>query len=413
MTPGEPAVVDVAIVGAGVSGLVAASQLQEEGYNVVILEARERVGGRVHSIKRHGVIAELGAEMIHGKNGAVWDFIRKFSLSTVKGEYAVHLVEKGVLHEAGSPRVNLIRQLLEPLLAWDGEGDRSFLSALEQSNFDRGATCMAESMLMQLEGGGKDLSLKGLNSSYFYAEDYLISEGYQALCERLATGLEIRLGAEVRTVDWSNLSGCLVTCSDKSVHSARAVLLTLPIGVLKKGLVSFNPDLPLGKQEAISKIGIGEAVKLELWFHKRCWDKEGIFVTDGPLGTWWPRGDDPLISCFAGGRIGVELSVLSNEEKVSLALNEISNVIGAEIKSQFRDCSFYDWISDPYCQGAYSYNAVGMGNARQVLSSPLKNRLFFAGEACAENDHATVHGAIESGRKCAAEVAGVLEAESI
>lgn len=404
-------VFDVAVIGAGIAGLITASQLQQHGMRVIVLEARERIGGRIHSELRHGTVAELGAEMIHGKEVATWDLVRRHNLSTFEGPQAEHFVVQGELHTDGSPFAKEVQLVLQALSTRYGEDVPlgSALASLAEAGHNRAALTMAKRMLVGLEGADQELSLDGLQwrdeKSSFLPQNFCVAEGYQTLCHHLASSLNVMLQTEIRSIEWGSAGRCTAVASDGRRWIAKRVVVTVPLGVLKSGLISFQPQLPLPTQSAIHTLGMGKAVKCALWFRTRCWKLTGFIETDGAIGSWWPRADQPLISSLTGGEPAALLCSLNDTQRRELALGELEIALGPEVRSQIVDFMFVDWINDPYSRGGYSFNHPGINNSRRVLATPIERTLFLAGEACCyDGDYATVHGAIESAYRCVNEV---------
>lgn len=405
---------DVIVIGAGVSGLVAARELTKAGLKVKIVEARSRIGGRVYSIEHNGLLAECGAEMIHGSDSSIWRYISAAGLTTLPGPSTSSYLLRSTFHRTDSPFGREIVRFFETIAGSCYHEDISIQEAIARlgSRFSSDVTSMAESMLLVLEGAphtnnGPNLSCLGLAwkecATSFLPENFVIREGYGALVEYLARNLDILLSAPVSTVTWAP-DFCKVTTPIGELYS-RKVVVTVPLGVLKAQAIAFEPSLPDLTHRAIQAIGMSNHMKMVFWFEKRWWPFDQFLESDGVVGSWWGRADQPILSTLTGGTRATKLARISPALQANVALAELTPLLATQNSSQLLAIESVDWSSDQWTRGGYSFNTVGMGAARKDLSTPINNCLFFAGEAtCYDGDHATVHGAIDSGERCAREI---------
>jgi monoamine oxidase len=410
---------DAIIIGAGISGLVVASILSDAGYKVCVLEARDRIGGRIHSLTKHGLLTESGAEMLHGKGSVAYSYVQKAGLTIVPGPNQHHYLSRKSHYDPASSFAHHVEAVFERLSTLYRE-DLSLAEAIAQSSADAEpeVIAMVDSMVRSLEGADdltspRPLSVRGLGwkgcEDTFLPENFLVKEGYQALAQRLAVGLEVRLSSPVTTIHWSKAT-CRVETPSQSLIG-KVAIVTVPLGVLKKEALSFYPSLPVLMTDAIRAIGMSSHVKMVFYFKERWWPFEGFLETDGMIGSWWGRGDIPVLSTLTGGNRARTLADMNPRQRTQFALKELSSVWGPACLEGLLSVDFINWIHDPWALGGYSHNTVGMGNARKVLATPIEGRLFFAGEAtCFDGDHATVHGAIESAERCAREALLSLDA---
>ncbi len=409
---------DVLVVGAGIAGLYLASLLVERGLTPVVLEARDRIGGRIHSVRIGDDLFEYGAEMVHGLSSSVWPLARKAGLTTVLGPNLHSYCAEGRFHGHDSDFAKEIDNVFEKLGLLYKE-PLSLYDALERiaPHPHTAAMRLITRMLISLEGVSGEhpdelLSVQGLewkgSEDSFLPENHLIVEGYQSLCTSLqrdlnARGVAVLLNNEVKQIAYSN-NACQVSTIAATYHS-RTAILTMPLGVLKAGAVRFSPELPKSHVNAIAHIGMSSHAKLFLRFAKVCWPTDGFLETDGLIGSWWMRSDRPIITSLTGGNRAEKLTAMSAQEREAVALQELSAAFGSVVKQEYVATSFVDWTSDPFSRGGYSYNTMSTGHARRALAMPLQNALFFAGEAtCFDGDHGTVHGAIDSAMRCADQV---------
>ncbi|HTD68325.1 MAG TPA: NAD(P)/FAD-dependent oxidoreductase [Candidatus Limnocylindria bacterium] len=407
----------IIIVGGGVAGLAAAAALR--GVRVTLLEAKDRFGGRIHTLGTNAGVIELGAEFVHGENQALLDVIHAAHLST----HAVSLRNQAL--DAGR---------LEPIEVWDTfsqltqridprANDTSFLEFLEAQSLDERTYRM---MLAFAEGfnaaHAHRLSAHSLRRADYAAEQMeggtqaRIDAGYSALVERLVTearsaGVKLVNGTTVRGIDWRAGHVTVETTHGGTIEifDGEAAIITLPLGVLKARAVAFRPALP-DKEEAINGLEFGNAVKLTLAFRRVWWleaDFGFIHALDEPIPTWWsdPRG--PFLTGWAGGAKADALLTRTPAQLEALALDILSRLFSVPIsnmQSELVASHTYDWAHDPHVRGAYSYIPVGGLFLPKQLGAPVDHTLFFAGEATAPDAQmGTVFGALESGQRAVRE----------
>ena len=256
-------------------------------------------------------------------------------------------------------------------------------------------------------------------------------------------GVEVIFNTIVDRVEWT--SGRVAIKAHKNEvrengdalkFSASRVLITLPLGVLQAsvnstdedGAVRFNPALPVNKREAMQKLVMGKVIRIVLRFRRRFWDEISppaqssktladmnfLFSEDEWFPTWWTTMPDklPIITGWAPFDCAERLSGKSRSFVIDRALHTLGTLLHVqtlELAALLEGAYFYDWQSDPYSLGAYSYGAVGSDGAQQALGSPVEDTLFFAGEATDITGHnGTVHGAIASGRRAAQDILNTL-----
>lgn len=409
----------IVIVGAGIAGLAAGRRLCDAGLSPLIIEARPRVGGRVLTDRSRGIV-EAGAEFIHGKRAATWEFINAASLSTAPWPpeelksaddaylHACHgrlLPADGELHR----RIDELYGLAE---GYDGpeQSVTDFMARLASP--DDPAAKFALRRLANIENADVTrLSVQALGrerrlDTAGWGDNFHVTEGYDALAPFLDRGLDIRCDTAVRRIDWDETGAELFLYGGETIR-ARQVILTVPLGLLQAGLPEFRPSLPVEKQNAIGALAMGCLAKLILWFDRSFWPPFAFLGTDGMVPTWWPvyPAMGAILMGYIGGPAANLLASLGAEAAVRQGLAEVTALFGSAAGGSFIRGEMVDWSADPWTQGGYSYTPVGAGDARARLAAPVGGTLFFAGEATCTNGHAaTVHGAIESGRRAAGEV---------
>ena len=429
---------DIIIVGAGVAGLAAAVQLARTGMHVLILEGRDRIGGRIFT--KHDPVCdapvELGAEFIHGCPPEIWDLLRRHKLPAQEFTGETWCYRQGSLGQCDF--FSDVDELLERM---DEHGpDQSFSDFLQKYRSEaesnpklREACDWARSYVTGFHAADPDLiSVHSLVKGTRADEEidgeraFRINGGYAALIdifEKKAQDLrvDIRLNTAVRGIEWH--VGVVKVKTDKNTLTAPRVLITVPLAVLQANGISFTPVLPAQKADALAKLEMGKVIRVTLRFRERFWEDvrppqgKKTFSNLGFLlsheewfPTWWttlPK-NLPIITGWAPFQNAERLSEQSREFIIDKALQALSRAMNSgrqELNTLFEEIYWHDWQNDPFSRGAYSYVKVGGDGAEENLASPVDNTLYFAGEATDFSGHnGTVHGAIASGNRAAKEI---------
>ncbi len=415
----------VIVIGAGAAGLGAARRLHDAGLKVTTLEARDRLGGRMHSsydFARYPI--ELGAEYIHGDRVATWSLLRQAGMRARPAfEDAVNTIlhlgdERLTVEQWGlMPNVDLLgeERYYQMAQQWveSGEDDISLADLLDENDI-----LLGDSLYSLIDGAMQGFLAAPLDqfSTYSLLEfeddpggNYRVAQGYSRLFEGFAEGLSIRYGAEVRRIEWGG-NRVRVTLADGSALEADRVIITLPLGVLQAEVVTFDPALPAAKQRAIAGLGSGAVNKLILHFEDAFWPEtmEMLYTERLTQNYWRPgwgrRDEQPILTGFIGGRGGEALSEMGEKEAIATALDDLKAIFGTRSLSRLRSGQFVDWWGDPFSRMGYSYVPVGSAGLRQILAEPVGDQLFFAGEASNVGRPALVHGALETGYRAARQV---------
>ena len=441
---------DVIVIGAGIAGLVAASDLAEAGLSVIILEARERIGGRIFSCKdaQQQFPIELGAEFIHGRPPGLWDLLRSRNIPTSEVTGGHWCFQDGRLSPCDLfGDVDGILQRMS-----DTGPDESFESFLRRC-CPYASPEVKEHALSYVAGfNAADPARVGVHwlVRQMRAEEkiegeraFRVREGYAALLELFRqrvekAGVTVRTNASVERVTWSPGSVSVdAICAGQPVSvQANCVVVTVPIGVLQAergepGAIEFCPTLPAEKLEAIRGLEMGKVIRVVLHFRKRFWDEirpdrgqdrtlanmSFLFSQDQLFPTWWTAMPErfPILTAWCPSHC-VERLQSDNLPVVTSALRTLSSLLGVgadELERLLENAYFHDWQADPYSRGAYSYVKVGAADAPEILSRPVSETLFFAGEAAdITGNNGTVHGAIASARRAVAEIRTTGEASA-
>lgn len=421
----------VIVIGAGISGLAAAQRLRAEGLNVLVLEARDRIGGRVHtSTAWRGPGLDLGASWIHGAgaDNPIAQLAQRMGarMASTNSENAeAYDGDGGELSDANALRLESLQRKVSAVIAERERGGRDCsLRALVHDELDYSELGPLEQRMIDFVlnstyeheyGGSADhLSSQWFDSGESYEGGELLwLDGYQLLANHLASGLDIKLRHEVTAVSYQEPGGVTVQ-TQQGAFSAHHVVVTLPLGVLKSGRVTFSPALPAHKLAAIDSLGVGVLNKCCLLFPQSFWNPRLDWLNhlpkQGRAGQWaeWvsfarPTGR-PVLMGFNAADFGRKIESWDDTTIVQSAMGALRAMFGAGIPSPV-DALVTRWAADPYARGAYSCHVVGSTpGQRDDLASSVNGRLFFAGEATERQYYQTVHGAYQSGLRAAAEV---------
>jgi monoamine oxidase len=420
---------DVIVVGAGMAGLAAARVLSETGRRVAVVEARDRVGGRLLSIRGDTPI-ELGAEFVHGLPVSSWNLIHEASLATYELAGKQYCYDTA-LNECGNEwnqTFDVLRQMGEWLKSQPAGFDCSFQQYLERTGVP---ATLAERAATYVESfNAADRRRIGVASlvRQQLAEDAIESDrvfhvtaGYDSLpcylSERIiAAGAVLHLQRQVTQINWSRGSVRVEggTGADHFAYQAPQAVITLPLGVLKAEQVRFVPALPT-IQGGVSAMAMGSVTRISLLFRQPFWQTLApslgfLLVRPLRIGTWWTShpNQTPLLTAWVGGDAAaarLTSSMLSHADLEHIALRDLSTVFSMslrDLRTQLRSSHYHDWQSDPLSRGAYSYVPAGALPAADALSQPVDQTLYFAGEHAASDGHwGTVHGALASGARAA------------
>lgn len=405
---------DVIVIGAGAAGLAAARLLADAGRRVVVVEARGRIGGRIWTDRAFGAIPiERGAEFIHGAGVATWDLVRRHGLQTAavsRWEGRRIALEDGSLGGGAlvSARPDLARLLtLEDAIASYVGPDLSLAAWLDAQALSPLARRIAELRIAHASCATPEtLSVIDLAEDLRHGDDggdFRILAGYDHVCAALAGGLDVRRDTAARTVRHSG-EGVEVETARGSLFAKKAIV-TLPLALLKRGDVTFDPPLPAAKLAAIAALAMQPALKLLLCFDAPLWDDATTFVSGlEPLPVWWtPRPALPYITGFTTGPRAAALMALGRDAAIDAGVDALGRLYGVDASRRLIAADLVDWTGDMWAGGGYSSAPPGTAGIRRALATPV-GALHFAGEATVFGDNpATVHGALGSGARAARE----------
>ena len=409
----------IIIIGAGASGLMAARILAEKGHKVTVVEGRDRVGGRIHAIQEDfSIPIEAGAEFMHGRQALTLALIKE---------------SKSELSQLSGSRYQF----------WNGN--------IQQGNyFDDGWDLLA----MQLERLGKDTTMGDVLDTYFNKDEYrnlrkkvrAFVEGYDAadinqvsalalkqeweegddehqyhirggyskliyflLGKIRASGGEVFLNEPVEEIQWTP-GQVKVTTKSGYVYEGGRAIITVPLGVLQKGVIRFSPPLP-DHDTAFTNIGFGGVIKFFIEFRDSFWEdinsrdlKDVAFIfSDARIPTWWSQLPEraPLLTGWLGGPPTFKIPT-EREALFQMALDSLAYIFHcseATLRNEIVKWQVVDWVKDPFANGAYAYPMVQSHQAVKFITKPVNGTLYFAGEAFyAGPSMGMVEAALVSGR---------------
>jgi monoamine oxidase len=409
MSTNLPSEVDVAIIGAGAAGLGAAHALHGSGLSVIVLEARDRVGGRAHTIMAApGIPFDLGCAWLHSadKNAFV-GIARKlgFIVDKTRPPWRDQAYDA-----AFSPQ-----QRIAFFKAIDAFYDRAEQAA-ENPVDAAAATClepdnpwnpMIDAVSTYINGFElKDVSLHDMDAYEDTEVNWRLPSGYGALISAYGAPCPVALETEVTCIDHSGLRIRVDTSRGKI--SAGRVIVAVPTNLLAGESIRFDPPLP-AKVDAAAGLPLGTDNKVMLALADADkWPADtglrGAALRSG-VGSFHLRPSGlPCIAGFFGGTFARELEDAGDGALAAQGIDEIVGLLGSDIRSKLTPLAESRWGHDRFAQGAYSAARPGHAEARALLAAPVDGRLFFAGEATSPNFFSTAHGARDSGERAAKEI---------
>ena len=419
--------IDVAVIGAGIAGLVAARELQEHGFSVVVFEASNEVGGRCKPGKNKSGI-EAGAEFIHGEDAVTWRLVERFALRTVRfpnekfpprrywftnelppifAKYVDELCE--ACENPAFLTEGSVGDFISTFDSWDGEPGGELQSQTEWKHLIRE---FARERIERLEGCNTfDLRhldyIEQCSLSSVATQNFRLVAGYGELVEKICEGLDIRTGAAIDSIEIGEAQVRLASAGFE-FYATRAVL-AIPLSQYQNDSISFRPGLPNSKTSAIKNLRLGQALKVCVSLKDTQMDFSLLHTLE-QIPTWMnlpsrlTDGSETLIG-FVGGESAQRLLGFTDEHIAQIAMTSLLKAIPTLSKENIVEpIEVVRWDTAPYISGSYSFPLRGGSSTSKELASPF-GRLHFAGECTSFNGNiGTVHGAIESGYRASAEI---------
>lgn len=407
---------DTIIVGAGAAGLMAARTLKRAGRQVLILEASNRIGGRImtRANTNAGIPIELGAEFVHGEAPETTRLLDEARLVTVPVSGNHYRADRGQFSEQGPvwKRMKLVFKHLNP----ERKHDRSFQEFLDEKpggaalrnerelalGFVQGFNAAYASLISE-----KSLAEQG-DPAEGASEARRLINGYSSLIEYLRAEVSdsIRLRTAVCRVIWDD-SHVRVADQNGRQYGARTVIITVPLPMLQDESISFEPEIPMVRNAA-RQLQMGQVLHIGVVVNERFWEKKAedisyIHTPTRPVNVWWTQNPlkAPLLTGWSGGPPAVEISDSGDIDEVFR--RELARAFGLQrkrIDTLVDSIHWHDWRRDKHIRGAYSYPGVGGSHAARILARQFGSVLF-AGEATEQSTNGTVEAAITSGKRAA------------
>jgi monoamine oxidase len=401
--------VDVAIIGAGAAGLAAARRVAAAGRRYALVEAGNRIGGRcVTDTRTFGAPFDPGAHWIRqADNNPVVKAAAKAGLDVYpvppgqKIRIGVRNARESELEAFLTGQVRATRAIAEA--ARSGRGDAAAARALPTDLGDWENTIK---FALGPFGTAKDLT--DVSAADFARLDRdseaLCSQGYGALLARAAQGVQAQLSTPATSIQWDR---GLEIETPKGRITARAAIITVSTNVLTAGSIRFSPELPRRQLDAASKLKLGTYERIAL-------DLPGNPLGLAPDDLVFEQSKDQRTAallanvgkgslCFVdvGGSFAQELAEQGEQAMKAFAFEWLGKLYGADLAKSARKVQATQWLKNPQVLGAWSSAAPGAQGSRRIMMEPLRDRLYFAGEAVHETAWGTVNGAWESGERAA------------
>ena len=408
---------DVVVIGAGAAGLMAARDLTRAGKRVVVLEGSHRAGGRVLTLfeTRAGMPIELGAEFVHGDAPTTTRLLDEARLATVpvNGEHVRS--DDGELTPQGPIWARMARVFA--LMSKRRKTDRSFQDFLDTR--PGGARLARDRELADAFVQGFDGADPTLISERSLAEQGNPTEG-AATARRIVNGyaalivhLEREVAGRVRwqtvatRIEWGE-AGVRVVDATGTTHTARAVVVAVPLPALQDDAVRIEPEIP-ALRRAASRLVMGHVARVCVVLRERFWEEKTrelafVHAPRRPLTVWWTQHpvQAPMLVGWAGGPAAQALTGSGALADVALAeLAHVFRMKRSRAESLVESIHWHDWSGDPFIKGAYSYVGVGGVSAPRTLARSVAGRVFVAGEATDAESGGTVEAALASGERAA------------
>jgi monoamine oxidase len=418
----------ILVIGAGMAGLIAARQLAEAGRKVLVLEARDRVGGRILTLRNEGEILELGAEFIHGRPPELWELIREAGLETYALDGKDVCYRNGRLKQCDEQ--GEVFKFLNGLEKWKGVD----LAFADYPPLEKLLPEKREEVINYVQSfnaadyrriGVHALAVQQRAEKEIASDEvFRVGEGYDRVPEFVANkvreaGGRIELSRTVEKIEWEreNVRVHVRDGGELSQYSAAQAVIALPLGVLQELAVVFDPvPAPL---IAANQLAMGPVRRFTLLFRERWWATHEkvklpklsfLFAQDAMPPVWWTAHpwEKRTLTGWIGGPRSAAFDQFTREQVGDAACKELADIFAlpvAMLRGQLIGCATHDWQIDPHSCGAYSYVPAGALDAVLKMATPAEQTLFFAGEHTDVTGHwGTVHAAMRSGIRAAQQV---------
>jgi monoamine oxidase len=428
------AIHDVIVLGAGIAGLTAARQLAAAGLRAHVVEARNRVGGRILSRNVGQEIVELGAEFIHGKPPVLWSLIEEAGLDTYELDGKQFCWEHNVLQECGND-FGRDFEWLEALNQWQRE-DCSFADYLDIARVPEASRKRligyvegfnaADHRVIGVAALGKQQAVEDATEG---DRMFHVRGGYAQVPEFLARqvrqlGGTFAMATRAQAIRWKQGTVEVECCrnGETETYRAAAAVIALPLGVLQSGALEISPP-PTHAMRFLSQIRVGHVRRMVMLFRRKFWaDTTLRFGTSGlnelsflhssgdPVPVWWTKfpKDSATLVAWTGGPRADAIAGRTHQDLEDEAIRELAKIFALDdtlLRTLLLQAESHDWQQDPLALGSYSYLPAGALHAPDALSEPIEATLFFAGKHTdTTGNWGTVHGAMDSGLRAACQI---------
>lgn len=392
---------EIIIIGAGAAGLIAAKELKDQ-YSITVLEARPQAGGRTTThYPAPGIHIETGAEFIHGELPVTLSLLKEAGIPYHPTNGEMYLAENGELKQEEAWIENWDELLDHMGKAPEGT---TMQALLDQYYPAEKYAALREHVRGYVQG--YDLAaLDKVSVKYLYDEwtleqgtNYRIENGYTTLINYLSKGVNVITNQTVQSIDWAKDQVTVKT--QDCTYTAHKVLLTVPVNILQDESIKFTPAIP-AYTAAAQNIGWGTVIKFNLLFKQAFWKREiGFVLSEEAVPVWWTQSANSLVlTGWLGGpnAAGLQADLLDK------ALSSLANIFNIPNIVDLLDQAFiHNWSEEQAIHGGYSYGMPFSEKAKEVLTTPVENTIFFAGEALYNGDSpGTVEAALHNGKEIA------------
>ncbi|GAX76666.1 hypothetical protein CEUSTIGMA_g4112.t1 [Chlamydomonas eustigma] len=430
----------VVVVGAGAAGLYAAQMLKAQCPDVLVLEAQDRVGGRIRQV--HGLAPwpiQAGAEFVHGANSVFVDSLRNSGFDFVEREWPdwwYFAKEKKLVHdEEVDDEVDKVHDMFDKddmqRLAHPAE-DIAASEWMKQQGASERMLAVADACYAN--DYGCSLSQLGVTEMVEESRGWDCGDTYllvnRCLSHAVADmtkGVKVITQCPVECVEYGGpQQGVTLHCKKGLKLRAKRVVITVPLPILKEGILKFSPPLPEAKRSAISRVKMGNIIKIILSFKEQFWPENmfDLICTDSFVPEMWMlryqevmpgKGHPNIITGFISGEKADIASAMPESTAIASFLGQLDSIFGTPEAPKPATHNLaagvvYDWSKNDFVKGGYSYPSLGaLRGDRESLAAPVAGTVFFAGEATSTALNPCVQGAMDTGRRAATQVLASLQ----
>jgi monoamine oxidase len=400
----------IIIIGAGAAGLYAGHLLKLNNIDFQLIEASDKIGGRLGKIDDFADFPlDCGAQWLHGKKSILGDLVKDKNIKITEDDSDLTFWFKNQIISTLPSNVNNIFEGKDlPDISYEANAASQGIGTeykyiIEGIAGDFGA----DASRLSVYWSNKEFENWSSGDTDYKFQDTL----YDVINNHITEGIKekVVLKSPITHIDYSG-NNVILTSKSGSQFEGSHVIITVPITILKENYITFTPPLPANKTASFQKIGMDAGMKVFLKFNDNFYSENILggkycaAYVDEKIGK---NGNDNVLLAFIMGEQAEYLSDLNNHDAlINTLLKELDEMFYGAATKHFINAKVQDWYKMPFIKGAYSYSTIGIGNARNIASESINDKLFFAGEAMNINGHfQTVHGAMESAEKAINDIA--------